>query len=138
MSNGPDGDTTDRDNPRNRFRSTRGYRRALDKVIHEALEGKRPMEDVQKMAAACKAGSELIMAENLLKRAGGDREDQDHPYGETGGTELPRGSKTYRRKKVVVKAGVNKHGARVDERAVTIDTSADDDDAETDADVDTL
>lgn len=131
--------TTSHDNELNmRFRSVRAYRRALDKVLREALAGQRPMEDVQKAAAACKAGSELFMAEQLLARAGGDVEAGEHPMGEDGGVALPHRAKNFRRKKVTVKTGINKHGARIDEKSVQIETGADDRDAETDAETETL
>lgn len=121
-----------------RFRSVRAYRRALDKVLREALAGHRPMEDVQKIAAACKAGSELFMAEQLLARAGGDLEAGEHPMGEDGGVDLPHRAQNFRRKKITVKSGVNKHGARVDEKSVQIETGADDREAEGDAEAETF
>ena len=119
-----------------RFRSTRAYRRAVDWALHAAIRGEMAPEDAARIATASKIGCELFMAEKALARAGIDKEpDADALLGDDGGAKLPGSVKTYRRKKVVVKSGRDKFGGLVDDKTVSIETSAHDEGAEDQAEI---
>lgn len=121
-----------------RIRSTRGYRRLIDRATREVLLGKRPAADLAAITAAAKAGAELFMTEKVLERGGLDSEVENHKLGQDGGLVVPAGAKIFRRKKVVVKTGIDKNGGRIDDKSVAIETGADDDDAEGQAEAETL
>lgn len=120
-----------------RIRSTRGYRRLIDRATREVLLGKRPAADLAAITAAAKTGAELFMTEKVLERGGLDHE-VEHKLGQDGGLEVPAGTKIFRRKKVVVKTGIDKQGARVDDKSVSIETSAEDKEVDTEAESETL
>ena len=122
-----------------RITSTRGYRRLLDRVMREAMLGKRSTEDVARMAAACKVAAELFMSEKVLARAGEDQEPKREDGDRDGSFKpVPGAVRVFRRKKVVVKTGLDKAGARIDDKTVSIETSADDADSEVDAEIESL
>lgn len=121
-----------------RIRSTRGYRRMADRALREAILGKRSAQDAAAIVASCKAATEMFMAEKTLERAGIDTDSgADHKHG-MDGTFEPRGSAPFRRKKVVAKTGVDKQGCRIDEKSVAIETTAEDEAAEREAEDETL
>ncbi len=121
------------------MRSVRGYRRRLDALTAQAMRGEIPWGDVRSAAAAIKAGAEMLMAEQLLAHtAGGDQEVEDHPLGDTGGLEGDQKAVVHKRKKIRVKTGIDKRGNRIDEKSVEVETSADDDCALPDAEVESL
>lgn len=121
-----------------RIRSTRGYRRMADQALRMAMTGKMDPKDAAAIVAACKAGTEMFMAEKVLERAGQDQDSgEKHQLGQDGSFE-PTGTKAYRHKKVVVKTGIGKMGDRIDEKSVTIGTSAEDDASEAAAEAETL
>jgi len=121
-----------------RITTTRGYRRLLDRVMREALLGKRSTEDVARMAAACKVGAELFMSEKVLARAGEDQEPKRADDDRDGSFKPVGGVRVFRRKKIVVKTGCDKAGARIDDKTVSIETSADDADSEVEAEIESL
>lgn len=122
-----------------RMRSVRGYRRRLDSLTAQAMRGEIPWGDVRSAAAAIKAGAEMLMAEQLLSHsAGGDQEIKDHDLGDDGGLEGAQKAVVHRKKKIKVKSGVDKRGNRIDEKSVEVETSFDDDDALSKAEIETL
>jgi hypothetical protein len=104
-----------------RFRSIRGYRRALERIMVEAAMGVRPMSDITAFAAGTKAASEMFLAEKMLAKQGLDCEVPDHPLGDAGGEDVMPPSSTYVKRKLVVKDGINKHGRAIQEQAVTVE-----------------
>ncbi len=122
-----------------RMRSVRGYRTRLDLLTAQAMRGEIPVGDLKSYAAAIKAGAEMLMTEQLLSHsAGGDQEVEDHPLGDTGGLEGDQRAVVHKRKKIRVRTGIDKRGQRIDEKSVEVETSADDDRALSDAEIESL
>ena len=122
-----------------RIRSIRGYRRRLDSLTAQAMRGEIPWGDVRSAAAAIKAGAELMMSEHLLKHTSdGDTELGEHPLGDYGGLTESQKAKLHKKKKVKVKSGVDKRGHKIDEVSVEVETSFDDDEALSKAQIETL
>ncbi len=122
-----------------RMRSVRGYRVRLDALTAQAMRGEIPWGDVRSAAAAIKASAEMLMTEQLLSHtAGGDREAEDHPLGDTGGLEGDQRSLVHKRKKIKVKTGIDKRGNRIDEKSVEVETTAEDTSALSDAEIESL
>lgn len=119
---------------RYRFRSLRAYRRLLDRVMREAYEGKRPPSDLGHFQTAAKTAADLLMAERLMHRHGGDNEvaEEEAAHGDDGGLDLPRRGE-YRRKRVVVRSGVSAKGTPVDETVTTVEGAEDDPEVEAEA-----
>lgn len=103
-----------------RFHSVRSYRRYLEQVMREAFQGKRPMGDIQKAAAGCKAGSELFMAEHMLERAGCTDEVELEQH-----EALLHGSRQFREQVVTVEQGVGKDGQPIEKTKAVVTGSAD-------------
>ena len=121
------------------MRSVRGYRVRLDALTAQAMRGEIPWGDVRSAAAAIKASAEMLMTEHLLAHtAGGDREAEDHPLGDTGGLDGDQKAVVHKRKKVKVKTGIDKRGNRIDEKSVEVETSAEDTSALSDAEIESL
>ncbi len=122
-----------------RMRSVRGYRTRLDALTAQAMRGEIPWGDVRSAAAAIKASAEMLMTEQLLSHtAGGDREVEDHPLGDTGGLVGDQRAVVHKRKKIRVRTGIDKRGQRIDEKSIEVETSADDDRALSDAEIESL
>ena len=121
------------------MRSVRGYRRRLDDLTQQAIRGEIPWGDVRAAAAAIKASAEMLMSEQLLSHsAGGDQEAGEHPLGDLGGLDGFQQATPHRRKKIKVKTGIDKRGTRIDEKSIEVETSADDDDALSAAEIESL
>ena len=100
-------------------RSLRSYRDLLNTVIREVYEGKRPADDAAKIAAAVKPAVEIFMAEKMLAgTVDGDKEvlSTDPVFQLTFGR--------HRRVRVQARTGLDKHGAVVDDKVVTIEGDA--------------
>lgn len=108
------------------FRSTRGYRRYLDRVIRECAEGKRPMEDMVKAAAAVKAGVELFMVEHQLVKSGLDMEVAEHPDAQTAEEVADIESRAYVKKIVTYKHGVSPKGTPTSETTTKLEAGSGD------------
>lgn len=120
-----------------RVRSMRAYRRMADRILKEAIEGKRSARDAAALMASIKGQAEMFMAENMLTRAGQDKEVDNHTMGDDGGLAMPQ-TGMWRRKKVKATTGLDRFGARIDNKSVEIETSADDVGAEEEVELDTL
>lgn len=104
---------------RARINSLRRYRRLIDQVTIEAIEGKRPMSDVAKVAAAFKASGEIFLAEGQLARSGLDIEVSDHQAGIDGGGEDIE-SRAFVEKRLSFKKGISPKGTEIDETKVEV------------------
>lgn len=102
-------------------RSVRSYRRLLDTITREVYAGLRPPSDLVKFSQAAKTGAELLMAENILTRNGGDHEAEEHALGADGGFEAGTAGQ-YAKKVVKNRSGRDRFGARVDEQVTVIES----------------
>ncbi len=104
--------------PAYRIRTVRGYRRMVDWATRRMIQGLLSKEDLLAITTAARTGAELMMTENILAGVGQDRE-LDNILGDDGGFKRPRKPRGFVKRKVVIKSGVGKDGASIDELTET-------------------
>ena len=117
-------------------RSIRSYREFLNVLLRQAMLGQRSFDDVAKAAAAVKPAVEMFLAEKQLATLQAGDHEADHSEEVL---DTPPPALVFRRTKTVARTGLDKHGAVVDDKTVTIEGSAADAKAITaDAEIETL
>lgn len=105
-----------------RGRSLRGYRRQLDEVIEKLRRGEISSNRAKAMTAAIQAASEAYLAERRLQIAGiMDLEDEAHPLGDDGGSEIGGTFGPEQVHRVRRKTGVGSDGNPIDETEVSVE-----------------
>jgi hypothetical protein len=117
-------------------RSPRYYIAMMDAVFDQACRGQRSVVDAQRMTEMLGKRMEAHLQLLLLENAGVNSLIDVAPGPEEGF--VPPPVRAHRQKKVTVKRGTGRHGERVDETTVAITSNAEDQDAETDAQIESL
>jgi len=114
-----------------RFKSLRAYRRMVDERLAQARRGEISWSEANSAVAALRGAAEMLMAENILKLEGvSGVEDTEKGEDEDGGLEYRPDdrAKVFRRKRIVVRRGLDAKGNKVDLTEVVEEGSALDDD----------